>query len=161
MAKNTFYSVKQTQGEQDPPNFDSVFTERYLLPREVTQMCEIRHFRKTGMGRLRHLRRLRRFSPILLSHKYFRHFPLTRNVNFQAADSLGITLILVGIYDLAGLEIVALCRLQVYSGVGVAVAFKVAQVGAAVDQFVAVQGRGKRMVALLSRAFRTAGIVLE
>ena len=25
---------------------------------------------------------------ILLSHKYFRHFPLTRNVNFQAADSL-------------------------------------------------------------------------
>ena len=26
---------------------------------------------------------------ILLSHKYFRHFPLTRNVNFQAADSLG------------------------------------------------------------------------
>ena len=51
---------------------------------------------------------------------------------------LGITLILVGIYDLAGLEIVALCRLQVYSGVGVAVAFKVAQVGAAVDQFVAV-----------------------
>ena len=25
---------------------------------------------------------------ILLSHKYFRYFPLTRNVNFQAADSL-------------------------------------------------------------------------
>ena len=25
---------------------------------------------------------------ILLSHKYFRHFPLTRNVNFQEADSL-------------------------------------------------------------------------
>ena len=25
---------------------------------------------------------------ILLSHKYFRHFPLTRNVNIQAADSL-------------------------------------------------------------------------
>ena len=25
---------------------------------------------------------------ILLSHKYFRHFPLPRNVNFQAADSL-------------------------------------------------------------------------
>ena len=32
MVKNTFYSVKQTQGEQDPPNFDSVFTERFLLP---------------------------------------------------------------------------------------------------------------------------------
>ena len=35
MAKNTFYSVKQTQGEQDPPNFDGVFTERFLLSREV------------------------------------------------------------------------------------------------------------------------------
>ena len=33
--KNTFYSVKQTQREQDPPNFDSVFAERFLLPREV------------------------------------------------------------------------------------------------------------------------------
>ena len=65
MAKNTFYSVKQTQGEQDPPNFDSVFTERFLLPRKVEKMCGIRHFRKTGMGRLRHLRRLRRFSPNL------------------------------------------------------------------------------------------------
>ena len=63
MAKNTFYSVKQTQREQDPPNFDGVFTERFLLPREVKKMCGIRHFRKTGMGRLRHLRRLRRFSP--------------------------------------------------------------------------------------------------
>ena len=63
MARNTFYSVKQTQGEQDPPNFDSVFTERFLLPREVKKTCGIRHFRKTGMGRLRHLRRLRRFSP--------------------------------------------------------------------------------------------------
>ena len=61
--KNTFYSVKQTQGEQDPPNFDGVFTERLLLPREVKKMCGIRHFRKTGMGRLRHLRCLRRFSP--------------------------------------------------------------------------------------------------
>ena len=28
------------------------------------------------------------YPDILLSHKYFRHFPLTRNVNFQAADSL-------------------------------------------------------------------------
>ena len=60
--KNTFYSIKQTQGEHDPPNFDTFFTERFLLPRKVKK-CEIKHFRKTGMGRLRHLRRLRRFSP--------------------------------------------------------------------------------------------------
>ena len=59
MAKNKFYSVKQTQRE----NFDGVFTERFLLPREVKKMCGIRHFRKTDMGHLRHLRRLRRFSP--------------------------------------------------------------------------------------------------
>ena len=65
MAKNTFYGVKRTQGEQDPPNFDSVFTERSLLPRGVKKICGIRHFLKTGMGRLKHLRRLRRFSPTL------------------------------------------------------------------------------------------------
>ena len=46
------------KGEQDPPNFDSVFTEQFLLPRKVKQMFGIRHFQKTGMGRLRHLRRL-------------------------------------------------------------------------------------------------------
>ena len=33
-------------------------------------MCGIRHFRKTGMGRLRHLRRLRRFSPIRYWYRY-------------------------------------------------------------------------------------------
>ena len=70
MAKNTFYIVKQTQGEQDPPNFDSVFTERFLLPRKVEKMCGIRHFRKTGIGRLRHLRRLRRFSPAYFNIRY-------------------------------------------------------------------------------------------
>ena len=66
MAKNTLSNVKQTQREQYPPNFDGVFTERFLLPREVKKMCGIRHFRKTGMGSLKHLRRLRRFSPIYL-----------------------------------------------------------------------------------------------
>ena len=40
--------------------------------------------------RSEHLRTCSNFHylDILLSHKYFRHFPLTRNVNFQAADSL-------------------------------------------------------------------------
>ena len=51
---------------------------------------------------------------------------------------LGIALILNGIYDLADLESVTLCRLQMYSAIGAGIAFKVAQVGAAVDQFVAV-----------------------
>ena len=51
---------------------------------------------------------------------------------------LGIIFALIGIYDLADLESVALCRLLQYSAIGLGIAFKMAQVGAAVDQFVAV-----------------------
>ena len=50
----------------------------------------------------------------------------------------GIIIFLIGIYEWAALEIVSLCRLLQYSAIGVAIAFKTAQVGAAVDQFVAV-----------------------
>ena len=50
----------------------------------------------------------------------------------------GIFLALIGIYDLADFESVTLCRLLQYSGFGVGIAFKAAQVGAAVDQFAAV-----------------------
>ena len=51
---------------------------------------------------------------------------------------LGIIVALIGIYDLADIQSVALCRLLQYSAIGLAIAFKMAQLGAAVDQFVAV-----------------------
>ena len=51
---------------------------------------------------------------------------------------LGINIALVGIYDLADFQSVALCRFLLYSGVGLNIAFKTAQMCAAVDQFVAV-----------------------
>ena len=50
----------------------------------------------------------------------------------------GILLALIGIYDLADFQSVTLCRVLQYGGLGAAIAFKMAQVGAAVDQFVAV-----------------------
>ena len=51
---------------------------------------------------------------------------------------LGIFIALIGIYDLAEVQNTTLCRSLQYSGFGVGIAFKMAQVGAAVDQFVAV-----------------------
>ena len=54
------------------------------------------------------------------------------------ATILGINIVLVGIYDVADYQSVALCRILIYNGAGVAVAFKMAQMCAAVDQFVAV-----------------------
>ena len=50
----------------------------------------------------------------------------------------GIIHALVGIYSLSDFQSVTLCRLLQYSSFGVVIAFKTAQVGAAVDQFVAV-----------------------
>ena len=51
---------------------------------------------------------------------------------------LGISAFLTGIYDLTDFQSIAPCRFLMYTGSGVAVAFKMAQVGAAVDQLVAV-----------------------
>ena len=51
---------------------------------------------------------------------------------------VGIVVALIGIYDLADFQSIALCQLLQYSSVGIGMAFKVAQLGAAVDQFVAV-----------------------
>ena len=76
----------------------------------------------------------------VVSNRYLWEEPMAVLAGNMSLTStlMGSTLILVGIYDLTGLEIVALCRLQLYSGIGAGIAFKVAQVGAAVDQFVAV-----------------------
>ena len=51
---------------------------------------------------------------------------------------LGFIHALVGIYDLANFQSITLCRSLQYSSFGVGIAFKMAQVCAAVDQFVAV-----------------------
>ena len=51
---------------------------------------------------------------------------------------MGIVHALVGIYDLIGFKNFPLCRFLQFISFGVAIAFKVAQVGAAVDQFVAI-----------------------
>ena len=50
----------------------------------------------------------------------------------------GIFIALIGIYDLASSQSVALCRFLQYSSLGSGIAFKMAQVCAAIDQFVAV-----------------------
>ena len=50
----------------------------------------------------------------------------------------GICIMLIGLYDVVGFQSVALCRSLEYAGMGVGVAFKAAQVCAAVDQVVAV-----------------------
>ena len=50
----------------------------------------------------------------------------------------GVIIALIGIYDLADFQNIALCRFLQYSAAGVGIAFKMAQVCAAVDQFVAV-----------------------
>ena len=50
----------------------------------------------------------------------------------------GIILVLIGIYDIIDFQNVLLCRCLQYCSMGVALAFKMAQVCAAVDQFVAV-----------------------
>ena len=50
----------------------------------------------------------------------------------------GIGIALIGIYDLADFQSVTLCRFLQYTTFSVGIAFKAAQVGAAVDQFVAV-----------------------
>ena len=51
---------------------------------------------------------------------------------------IGISVLLTGVYDLVGFQSIAPCRFLMYTGSGVTLAFKMAQVGAAVDQFVAV-----------------------
>ena len=50
----------------------------------------------------------------------------------------GICIMMIGLYDVAHYQSIALCRSLQYSGMGVGIAFKAAQVCAAVDQFVAV-----------------------
>ena len=62
---------------------------------------------------------------------------LAGNMSLTSAI-LGILLALIGIYDLANSQGVALCRFLQYSSFGVGIAFKMAQVCAAIDQFVAV-----------------------
>ena len=52
---------------------------------------------------------------------------------------LGVFIALIGIYDVAGFRSVALCQFLQYSGFGVGIAFKAAQLCVAVDQFVAVR----------------------
>ena len=51
---------------------------------------------------------------------------------------VGITAVLIGIYDLAHFQSITLCRFLMYTSFGVGLAFKMAQVCAAVDQVVAV-----------------------
>ncbi|KAF0309303.1 hypothetical protein FJT64_019552 [Amphibalanus amphitrite] len=50
----------------------------------------------------------------------------------------GLCIMLIGLYDVASLQSVALCRFLQYSGFSVGTAFKAAQTCAAIDQFVAV-----------------------
>ena len=54
------------------------------------------------------------------------------------STTFGIIISLIGIYDLAAFESFLLCKFLQYSSIGVALAFRIAQMGAAVDQFVAV-----------------------
>ena len=63
--------------------------------------------------------------------------PLAGNIALTSTI-LGINIVLVGIYDVAEFQSVTLCRILVHNGVGVVVALKMAQLCAAVDQFVAI-----------------------